>query len=146
MSTLVTIASGDLITNSRADINGNFTALNTDKEEVSNKSTDTSMAANSDTLYPSQKAVKTFVESIVTVNASEVVKGAVEEATDAEMDAGSATGGTGAKLFVTPAKLVAFFSGFGDGSDGALAISSGTTTLAGDKQYTRRRSANRPVR
>ena len=136
MSTLVTIASGDLITNSRADINGNFTALNTDKEEVSNKSTDTSMAANSDTLYPSQKAVKTFVESIVTVNASEVVKGAVEEATDAEMDAGSATGGTGAKLFVTPAKLVAFFSGFGDGSDGALAISSGTTTLAGDKQYT----------
>jgi hypothetical protein len=39
------------------------------------------------------------------VNASETEKGIVEEATDAEVAAGTATGATGAKLFVTPAKL-----------------------------------------
>jgi hypothetical protein len=38
-------------------------------------------------------------------NASETVKGIVEEATDAETVAGTATGATGAKLFVSPAKL-----------------------------------------
>jgi len=136
MSTLVTIQSTDLITNSRADINDNFSALNTDKMETSVLDTDTTLAANSDAKIPSQKAVKAYVDATVTVDASEVVKGAVEEATDAEMDAGSATGSTGAKLFITPAKLVSFLSGFGDGSDGALSISSGTTTLTADKQYT----------
>jgi len=39
------------------------------------------------------------------VNASETAKGIVEEATDAEVAAGTATGATGAKLFITPAKL-----------------------------------------
>ena len=39
------------------------------------------------------------------VNASETTAGLVEEATDAEVTAGTATGGTGAKLFVSPAKL-----------------------------------------
>jgi hypothetical protein len=39
------------------------------------------------------------------VDASETAAGLVEEATDAEMSAGTAVGGTGAKLFVTPAKL-----------------------------------------
>lgn len=39
------------------------------------------------------------------VNASETSAGLVEEATDAEVTAGTATGGTGAKLVVTPAKL-----------------------------------------
>jgi hypothetical protein len=39
-------------------------------------------------------------------DASETVKGIVEEATDAETAAGDATGGTGAKLFVTPSKLL----------------------------------------
>lgn len=38
-------------------------------------------------------------------NASETVAGIAEEATDAEVAAGTATGGTGAKLFITPAKL-----------------------------------------
>lgn len=38
-------------------------------------------------------------------NAGETVKGIVEEATDAQTAAGDATGETGAKLFVTPAKL-----------------------------------------
>ena len=43
MSTLVTIASGDLISNSRADINGNFTALNNEKIETSVLDTDTAL-------------------------------------------------------------------------------------------------------
>lgn len=38
-------------------------------------------------------------------NASETALGVVEEATDAEVTAGTATGSTGAKLIVTPAKL-----------------------------------------
>lgn len=105
MSTIVTIAAGDLISNSRSDINTNFSNLNTDKEEASNKDTDTSMAANSDTKYPSQKAVKTYIDTSGGANASETARGIVEEATDAEVTAGTATGGTGAKLIVTPAKL-----------------------------------------
>ena len=47
-----------------------------------------------------------FATDLSAVNASETVKGVVEEATDAEVLAGTATGATGAKLFVTPAKLV----------------------------------------
>lgn len=39
------------------------------------------------------------------VNASETVSGLVEEATDAEITAGTNIGGTGAKLFITPGKL-----------------------------------------
>ena len=136
MSTITTIQSTDLITNSRADINDNFSALNTDKMETSVLDTDTTLSANSDAKIPSQKAVKAFVENTVTVDASEVVKGAVEEATDTEVLEGTATGGTGAKLVITPTKLSSYFSGFGDGSDGALSISSGTTTLTSDKQYT----------
>lgn len=64
MSSITNIASGDLITDSRAVLNDNFSALNSDKEEVSNKSTDTTMAANSDTLYPSQAAVKAYVDAL----------------------------------------------------------------------------------
>jgi hypothetical protein len=43
-------------------------------------------------------------------NASETVKGIVEEATDAEVTAGTATGATGAKLFITPAKLLTWWN------------------------------------
>lgn len=38
-------------------------------------------------------------------NASETVKGLVEEATQAEVDAGTAVGGTGARLYINPSKL-----------------------------------------
>lgn len=106
MSTIVTIQSTDLITNSRADINTNFANLNTDKFETSNIDTDTTLAANSDTKVASQKATKAYVDAQVTTNASETAKGAVEEATDAEVAAATATGATGAKLFITPAKLL----------------------------------------
>jgi hypothetical protein len=70
--------------------------------------TDTTLAANSDTKVASQKATKTYVDTSIStggVNASETVRGVVEEATDAEVTAGTTTGATGAKLFVTPAKL-----------------------------------------
>jgi hypothetical protein len=65
MSTLTTIQSTDLITNSRADINGNFSALNTDKLETSVLDTDTTLAANSDSKVATQKAVKAYVNSFV---------------------------------------------------------------------------------
>jgi len=45
-----------------------------------------------------------------TPNASETVSGSAEEATDAETAAGTAVGGTGAKLFVTPAKLATWWT------------------------------------
>lgn len=45
------------------------------------------------------------LDIVATPDASETVAGKVEEATDAEVTAGTATGGTGAKLFVSPAKL-----------------------------------------
>lgn len=101
MSTLVTIQSTDLITNSRADINGNFSALNADKMETSVLDTDTTLAANSDAKVATQKAVKAYVDAGGNVNASTTTKGIVELATSAEIDAGTATGGTGAALVVT---------------------------------------------
>ncbi len=62
-----------------------------------------------------------------TVNASTTVAGIVEEATQAETDAGTATGGTGARLFVNPSTIRPQIGG--DGSDGALSVSSGTTNI-----------------
>lgn len=102
MSTLVSIQSTDLITNSRADINGNFSALNTDKLETSVLDTDTTLAANSDSKVPTQKAVKAYVDAQGFSDASTTVKGVVEEATEAEVLAGTTTGSTGARLFVNP--------------------------------------------
>lgn len=107
MSTLTTIQSTDLITNSRADINGNFAALNSEKLETSVLDTDTTLAANSDSKVPTQKAVKAYVDGVGVATASTTVKGIAEVATQAEVDAGTATGGTGASLIVTPATLKA---------------------------------------
>lgn len=64
MSTIVTIGSGDLISNSRSDLNTNFSNLNTDKMETSVLDTDTSLAANSDSKVATQKATKTYVDSV----------------------------------------------------------------------------------
>lgn len=106
MSTITVINASDQITDSRAVINTNFANLNSDKIETSYLDTDTSLAANSDTKIATQRAVKTYVDTQGGANASETVRGIVEEATDAEVAAGSSTGGTGAKLFITPAKLL----------------------------------------
>lgn len=73
--------------------------------ETSVLDTDTALTANSDSKVATQKAVKAYVDAGGNVNASTTTKGIVEEATDAEITAGTATGGTGAKLFVTPPKL-----------------------------------------
>lgn len=63
MTTITTINATDLVTNSRADINTNFSNLNTDKIETSYLDTDTTLAANSDTKIPTQKAVKAYVDA-----------------------------------------------------------------------------------
>lgn len=65
------------------------------------------------------------------VDASETAKGIVEEATDAEVSAGTATGGTGAKLFITPAKLATFL-----GTSGTLDPALTYTELIGDNAST----------
>lgn len=110
MASITTINASDQITDSRTVINTNFSNLNSDKIETSVIDTDTTLAANSDSKIPSQKAVKAYVDAGGNANASETAKGIVEEATDAEVAAGTATGGTGAKLFVTPAKLLSLSS------------------------------------
>lgn len=64
MSTIVTINAGDQISSSRIDINSNFANLNIDKFESSNVDTDTALTANSDTKVPSQKAIRTYVNTV----------------------------------------------------------------------------------
>lgn len=77
-----------------------------------------------------------WVSNPSAADASTTVKGVVEEATQAEVDAGTATGGTGARLFVNPSTLGSILGGnFGDGSDGNVTIASGTTTLTRDMLY-----------
>lgn len=63
MSTITTINGSDTITSSRTVINTNFSNLNTDKFEASNVDTDTTLAANSDSKVPSQKAVKAYIDA-----------------------------------------------------------------------------------
>lgn len=65
MSTLTTIQASDLITNSRADINNNFIALNNEKIETSVLDTDNTLAADSDARIASQKAVKAYIASVI---------------------------------------------------------------------------------
>ena len=105
MSVITTINAVDSISASRTVINTNFSNLNTDKIETSVLDTDTALTANSDSKVATQRAVKAYVDAGGNTNASETTRGISEEATDAEVTAGTATGGTGAKLFVTPAKL-----------------------------------------
>lgn len=102
MSTIVTIAAGDSITNSRADLNTNFANLNSDKIETSYLDTDTTLAANSNSKIPTQAAVKAYVDAGGNVNATLTSKGIVQLATVAQVAAGTATGSTGAALAVTP--------------------------------------------
>lgn len=84
-------------------------------------------------LITNGSGVMSWISAEGTPDASETVAGVVEEATDAEVTAGTATGSTGAKLFVTPAKLatnIATKLKFGGtGADGALAITSGATNI-----------------
>lgn len=110
MSTITTINASDQITNSRTVINTNFSNLNTDKIETSVIDTDTALAANSDSKIPSQKAVKAYVDGSASGNASTTQRGVAEEATQAEVDAGTATGSTGARLFINPSTSTTKFA------------------------------------
>ena len=65
------------------------------------------LAGDATDSYRAKKITKAnLATDLSAVDASETVKGVAEEATDAQVLAGTATGETGAKLFVTPAKLV----------------------------------------
>lgn len=133
MATINTIAASDNITDSRTTINDNFTALNTDKIETSVIDTDTALTANSDAKIPSQKAVKAYVDGVGVANASTTVRGVVEEATAAQVLAGTAAGETGARLFInpstfptlTPTRTIATGSATRD-----LSLTTGTQTIA----------------
>jgi len=102
MASITNIEPTDLITDSRADINNNFENLNNDKIETSTLDTDNTLAADSDDRIATQKAVKAYVDAGGNVNATETRKGIVEIATQAEVDAGTDIGGTGASLVLTP--------------------------------------------
>jgi hypothetical protein len=108
VTTITTINAEDNISDSRTDINTNFSNLNTDKVETSVIDTDTTLAANSDAKIPSQKAVKAYVDTLGNVNASTTARGIVEEATQAEIATLSASGGTGARLFINPSTAGSF--------------------------------------
>lgn len=131
-TTITTLVGGDGITsaNSMVKINDNFSSLNTNKIETDVLDTDTSLAANSDSKIATQKAVKAFVEAGGNSNASETARGIVEEATDAEVTAGTATGATGAKLFITPAKLATRLPSVTPFIVQDIALSTGTGTVA----------------
>lgn len=101
MSTIAVLTSGESGADSLTDINANFAALNADKleasaitgkEDVSNKSTDISLGT-SDTLYSSQKAVKTYVDNSI----SSATVGLIDDRGnyDASTNLYPATGGSG---------------------------------------------------
>jgi len=64
MTSIITVQSTDLITNSRADLNTNFAALNSGKIETSVLDTDTALTANSDLKVATQKAVKAYIDAL----------------------------------------------------------------------------------
>lgn len=105
MSTITTINASDKITDSRAVINTNFDNLNTDKIETSYLDTDTTLAADSNTKIPSQKAVKAYVDSGGNAGASTIQAGIVQEATYVQINAQIASGSTGKRLYVNPSVL-----------------------------------------
>lgn len=78
-TSITTIQSSDLISDSRTDINNNFDSLNTNKIETDYLDTDTTLAANSDSKIATQKAVKAYADSV----ASPVGKSWNEYAVDA---------------------------------------------------------------
>lgn len=68
-------------------------------------------------------ASKGYVDSVAIAgapNASTTVKGIVQEATQSEVDAGTAVGSTGARLFMNPSTLPSIYGVFGPGTDGVV--------------------------
>ena len=105
MASITIIQPTDLITDSQADLNNNFAALNSDKIETSFIDTDTTLAANSDSKVATQKAVKAYVDAGGNVNATTERKGIVEIATQTEVINGTDLGSTEANLVVSPSSM-----------------------------------------
>jgi len=105
MASITIIQPTDLITDSQADLNNNFAALNSDKIETSFIDTDTTLAANSDSKVATQKAVKAYVDAGGNVNATTEKKGIVEIATQTEVINGTDLGSTEANLVVSPSSM-----------------------------------------
>lgn len=59
-------------------------------EDRANKDTDPAMAANSDTRYPSQKAVKAYIDALLTASDAVVYKGVVDCSTNPQYPAANA--------------------------------------------------------
>ncbi len=107
------------------DQGGNAIATNTSYGLVQIDA-DTTMASADDLHVPTALGVKTYADNLAIAgapDASTTVKGIVEEGLDAEVVAGTATGGTGARLFVNPGSLAALFA--------ASPAIGGTTPAAG---------------
>jgi hypothetical protein len=107
--------------------------LSTTKEDVANKSTDVLLDASSDTKYPSVKAVKTYVETTVLVDATETTKGIIQLAGDL---AGSALGPRVADGAINTDKIAngavdyTKLAGLGsDGQDGQVVATDGAGQL-----------------
>lgn len=102
-----TIASASItITRRGLDFNGDLTTETSNyKLDWSANETTVQLGTDVPQLFQYLKEYIDAASIAGAVDASESAKGIVEEATDAETAAGTATGGTGAKLFVSPAKL-----------------------------------------
>jgi hypothetical protein len=129
MTSIQTIQATDQITDSRADLNTNFANLNSDKIETSYLDDDTTLSANSDTKIATQKAVKAYIDA-----------GGAPDFPPAFVtsSAGATDEGKGAKLGtagIFNSTIVPQVGWFGNGQDGNVTISSGTTTLTKDMYY-----------
>lgn len=57
---------------------GNIISISYTPENIANKSTDGTLSANSDTLYPSQKAVKTYADQLIAAADAMIFKGVID--------------------------------------------------------------------
>jgi len=133
-----TIASSSITILKRGlDFNGDLTTQTTNyKLDWSANETTVQLGTDVPQLF---QYLKEYIDGIAisgSPDASTTTKGIVEEATQAEVDAGTGTGGTGAKLFVTPVTLA---SNLASTLNDLITIETTTgvthslTTIAGEK-------------
>lgn len=85
-------------------------------------------------LQASSSSIPEWVANPAAADASTTVKGVVEEATQAEIIAGTAAGGTSARLFVNPSTLLTAIPSI-LGSSANLTLTAGETIAPGDALY-----------
>lgn len=122
-TSITTIQSTDLITNSRADINNNFDSLLVNKIETDVIDVDSTFADASDSKIPSQLAVKQYVDA-----------GGNPDIAAAQAGGGDFGTPSATNKFVTEDYITFINQQFGDGADGDVTISS-PTTLTRDMYY-----------